>query len=324
MSVKGVGPGNVPWSPKKEATPKKGLLSKISGLFKAPEAPPIILPRPSSQPLNPEEKKKVQLAISQLLPTRMDKLMSFLSEKVVIEPEKLSIQSAKEIMGDPRVIEYLKDGEDLALLQVLVKIAIRANQADWESVNQSEERDLLKNQCWNKNQFYSGDIHRAVHLIVNGSDVPKDTEGEMSSQDRLEMFVNFCGGNEEYAKQLSQAAQQGLSASLNQKIATAMLPLGINTGMTKAVSGGVQDIAISRKGNQLLIELSVKFPLSSLHCAVENKPHDITQILGRVKVVVDEEEFKKGNMSSAQFTHSIETVEGSQGSDLSSEDFLLV
>lgn len=324
MSVKGVGPGNLPQLPKNEATPKKGLLSKITGLFKAPEAPPIYLPRPSSQPIDQKEKKKVQQAISQLLPSRMDKLMSFLSTKVVVDPEKLSVQSAKEIMKDPRVIEYLRDGEDLSVLKVLVKIAIRANQTEWESVNQSEERDLLKSQCWNKDKFYSGDIDRAVHLIVNGIDVPKDTEAELPSHDRLEMFVNFCGGNEEYAKQLSQAAQQGLSASLNQKIAMAMVPLEINTGSTSAVSGGVQDIAISRKGHQLVIELSAKFPLSSLHCSAENKPHDIMQILGRVKVIVDEEAFKKGDMSSAQFTHSIETVEGSQGPDLSADDFLLV
>jgi hypothetical protein len=315
MSVRGVGgPDNLTPIPKVQETQKKGLFSRISSLFKPAEPAPIYLtrsPTASSEPLNPEEKKKVERVVSQVL------LMKVLNQKGFTDPESLSVQTAKAIMQDPRVAAYLQTGQDLDVMKMLMKIAFRAHQQDWQTPNLETEAEELKKQCWGKKEFYRGDMHRAVKFVLNGVEVPRDprVEGQLTtSNGRFEQFKQFCHGDEAYAKQLSNVVHQGLSTSLAEKIENVVIPLGISSGMTEKYSGGVQDIAITRRGSELLIKMTVAYPLSSMNLSADGKPHDIMQLLATITVVVDEEAFKMGDMSSARFVHLIEPYEAPQKS----------
>lgn len=218
----------------------------------------------------------------------------------VASAEKLSPRAAKEILNKPDVKSYLQEGEDLAALKVLTTILLRAHKNEWLEVNREEEQKAFTTQCLGKTAMYTGDIDRAVHFEINGSEIPHDN--------RINAFKEFCK-DDAYGAQLSHAAQQGLAATLNAKLSMSLMQSGLLTGTTSEAEGGVQDIAIAKNANsQLMITVSVKFPISSFSCTAESKPSHIMDLEARLIVMVDEEAFKRGDLSEAIFDNSLEVI----------------
>lgn len=238
---------------------------------------------------------KVKSAIAPVLPGALAKLLKSNGLKDAASALSMDVNAAKRLMNHESVSSYLRTGTDFRTLQILTAVLYRANAENWVKIDQDTERSLMTDQCRAGQSRILGDIQRAVLFTTNGVIAEKG--------DRMQRLEGFAGNDSAYTDLMTYVLQQGLSSTSGIKVS---LELN-NYGGTVQPGKGVKALSVERTADsKLIFGIGVTLPIEFSQLGDRNlQEGEILQPLDvnlKVKMVIDEEAFKRRDFSNALFT----------------------